>query len=104
MVVTPYMKVAWQYDFLPGGVVERLVFATSAMHAYGHEWSCQIVFNPRVRKGLGLTDGEGVERLWSRLRKLIPITRTSAVRIAPIGSLAGLIPRAHIEIPEDMAY
>ncbi|EED85282.1 predicted protein [Postia placenta Mad-698-R] len=37
-----------------------------------------IVYNPRLRESLGLTDGEGIERLWSRLRKLIPITRSSA--------------------------
>jgi Kyakuja-Dileera-Zisupton transposase len=55
------------------------MFATSAMHAYGHQWACQLVYNPRLRKGLGLTDGEGVERLWSRLRKLIGITRSSGV-------------------------
>jgi hypothetical protein len=51
------------------------------MHAYGHQWSCQLVYNPRLREGLGLTDGEGTERLWSRLRQLIGITRTSAVHI-----------------------
>lgn len=50
------------------------------MHAYAHQWSCQLVYNPRLRPGLGLTDGEGVERLWSRMRKLIGITRSSAVR------------------------
>ena len=49
------------------------------MHSYGHQWSCQLVYNPRLQTGSGLTDGEGVERLWSRLRKLIGITRTSAV-------------------------
>lgn len=49
------------------------------MHAYAHQWSCQLVYNPRLRVGLGLTDGEGVERLWSRMRKLIGITRASAV-------------------------
>lgn len=49
------------------------------MHAYAHQWSCQLVYNPRLREGVGLTDGEGVERLWSRLRKLIGITRTSGV-------------------------
>jgi len=49
------------------------------MHAYGHQWACQLVYNPRLRPGLGLTDGEGTERLWSRLRKLIPITRGCAV-------------------------
>jgi hypothetical protein len=51
------------------------------MHAYAHEWACQLVFNPRLREGLGLTDGEGVERLWSRMRKLIGIQRSSGVRI-----------------------
>ncbi|KZT28316.1 hypothetical protein NEOLEDRAFT_1058906, partial [Neolentinus lepideus HHB14362 ss-1] len=65
------------YDILSPDVVSRLMFATSAMHAYGHQWSCQLVYNPRLRHGLGLTDGEGVERLWSRLRKLISVTRSS---------------------------
>ncbi|KAK0187527.1 hypothetical protein F5146DRAFT_933977 [Armillaria mellea] len=68
------------YDIFPPTLMERLVFATSVMHAYGHQWSCQLVYNPRLRSGLGLTDGEGVERFWSRLRKLIGITRSSARR------------------------
>ncbi|KZV97326.1 hypothetical protein EXIGLDRAFT_764453 [Exidia glandulosa HHB12029] len=63
------------YDVLPLGVSERLIFATSAMHAYAHQWTCQLGYNPRFKPGLGLSDGEGVERLWSRLRKLIGITR-----------------------------
>lgn len=67
-----------QYEILPRTITDRLLFATSAMHAYGHRWACQIVYNPRIRVGLGLTDGEGVERLWSRLRKLIGITRSSS--------------------------
>lgn len=50
------------------------------MHAYGHQWSCQLVYNPRLREGLGLSEGEGTERLWSKFRKLIGITRTSGVR------------------------
>lgn len=50
------------------------------MHAYVHQWSCQIVYNPRIREGPGLSDGEGVERFWSRLRKMIGVTRVSAVR------------------------
>lgn len=51
------------------------------MHAFGHQWACQLVYNPRIRPGLGLTDGEGTERLWSRLRKLIAITRGCAVSL-----------------------
>ncbi|OCH83804.1 hypothetical protein OBBRIDRAFT_742683 [Obba rivulosa] len=65
------------YDLLPSNITERLMWAISVMHAYGHEWSCQLVYNPRLRPGLGLRDGEGVERLWSRLRVFVPVTRTS---------------------------
>ncbi|KAF9522746.1 hypothetical protein CPB83DRAFT_776590, partial [Crepidotus variabilis] len=46
---------------------------------YGHQWACQLANNPRFMKGLGLSDGEGVERTWSKLRKLIPIVRASSV-------------------------
>ncbi|KAK0470120.1 uncharacterized protein EV420DRAFT_1258238, partial [Desarmillaria tabescens] len=68
------------YDIFPPMLTERLVFATSAMHSYGHQWACQLVYNPRLMDGLGLTDGEGVERFWSCLQKLIGITRSSAHR------------------------
>lgn len=51
------------------------------MHAYGHEWACQLVYNPRIIEGLGLTDGEGTERLWSRFIKLIGIERSSSVSL-----------------------
>ena len=50
------------------------------MHAYGHQWACQLAYNPRFCGGLGLTDGKGVERTWSRLRKLVGVVRTSSVR------------------------
>ncbi|KAF8127442.1 hypothetical protein EV363DRAFT_1401161 [Boletus edulis] len=67
-----------KYGILPDDVVARLQFATTAMHAYGHEWACQLVYNPRLVDGLGLTDGKGTERLWSRLIKLISIERSSS--------------------------
>ncbi|KZT18731.1 hypothetical protein NEOLEDRAFT_1143025, partial [Neolentinus lepideus HHB14362 ss-1] len=66
------------HKLLPEQMVSRLHWSTSVMHAYGHEWACQLVYNPRMTEGLGLTDGEGTERFWSKSRKLIPITRTSA--------------------------
>ncbi|KAK1222720.1 hypothetical protein PQX77_014425 [Marasmius sp. AFHP31] len=66
------------YDFLDKHIVSRLQLATAAMHAYGHQWSCQLHYNPRLREGLGITDGEGTERLWSRLRKLIGLERRSS--------------------------
>ncbi|KAG1801271.1 hypothetical protein EV424DRAFT_1545449 [Suillus variegatus] len=48
------------------------------MHAYGHEWACQLIYNPRMIVGLGLSDGEGTERLWSRFVRLIGIQRSSS--------------------------
>jgi len=52
-----------------------------AMHTYGHEWACQLVYNPCLVPSLGLSDGEGTERLWSCLIKLIGIERSSLVRL-----------------------
>ncbi|EJD40498.1 hypothetical protein AURDEDRAFT_30569, partial [Auricularia subglabra TFB-10046 SS5] len=68
-------KVVKSYEIMPPSLESRIMFATSAMHAYAHEWECQLVFSPRLKPGAGLTDGEGVERLWSKLRKLIGILR-----------------------------
>ncbi|KAJ8076923.1 hypothetical protein AAF712_011238 [Marasmius tenuissimus] len=66
------------YDLLDESIVSRIQFATAVLHAYGHQWTCQIYYNPRMKKGLGLTDGEGNERLWSNLRKLIGLERRSS--------------------------
>ncbi|KAJ6585213.1 hypothetical protein B0H19DRAFT_1250090 [Mycena capillaripes] len=63
------------FPLLTPGLCARVAFAINAMHAYGHQWVCQLIYNPRMRPGCGLTDGEGVERIWSRIRKLIPLTR-----------------------------
>lgn len=73
-----------QYDLLPESIVSRMIFATSVMHAYGHQWACQLVYNPRLREGLGLSEGEGTERVWSKFRKLIGVTRSSAVRMTEV--------------------
>ncbi|KAJ8092175.1 hypothetical protein PM082_024002 [Marasmius tenuissimus] len=66
------------YDLLDSEIVERLQLATAVMHAYGHQWVCQLHYNPRMHIGLGITDGEGTERLWSRLRKMIGLERRAS--------------------------
>lgn len=78
-VICNHLFIYQQYNIYPEEIVQRLRFATTAMHAYGHEWACQLVYNPRLNVGLGLSDGEGTERLWSRLIKLIGIERSSSV-------------------------
>ncbi|KAI7940332.1 hypothetical protein MJO28_013984 [Puccinia striiformis f. sp. tritici] len=49
----------------------RLSFGTSVFHAYVHEWSCQVKYNPRYQRGWGLSDGESLERLWLSLSPLV---------------------------------
>ncbi|KAI7943759.1 hypothetical protein MJO28_011287 [Puccinia striiformis f. sp. tritici] len=49
----------------------RLSFGTSVFHAYVHNWICQLDYHPRLNEGWGLSDGEGLERLWSYLSPLI---------------------------------
>lgn len=62
-----------------GPELDRMFFGVSVFHAYGHHWACQLIYHPRKRKGFGLTDGEGCERLWASLKKLIPWLRVVGV-------------------------
>jgi len=57
--------------------LDRIVFAISVFHAYGHQWPCQIVYHPRKCPGFGLSDGESCERFWSSIKLLIPSLRVS---------------------------
>lgn len=68
-----------KYGFLED-LLLRIVFALSVFHTYGHQWVCQLIFHPRKCKGFGLSDGEGCERFWSQLKKLIPSLRVSGMR------------------------
>ncbi|EGF97133.1 uncharacterized protein MELLADRAFT_87766 [Melampsora larici-populina 98AG31] len=49
----------------------RIRFGTSVFHAYVHRWGCQLLWNPRLNQGWGLSDGEGSERVWSGLSPLV---------------------------------
>ncbi|KAA1096264.1 hypothetical protein PGT21_010698 [Puccinia graminis f. sp. tritici] len=49
----------------------QLQFGTSVFHAYVHSWTCQLDYNPRLNKGWGLSDGEGLERMWYYLSPLV---------------------------------
>ncbi|KAH9819534.1 hypothetical protein DFH28DRAFT_1093566 [Melampsora americana] len=53
----------------------RFKFGTSVFHAYVHSWSCQLEYNPRLNHGWGLSDGEGSERCWCKLCKLVAALR-----------------------------
>ncbi|KAI8136608.1 hypothetical protein BJV82DRAFT_639185 [Fennellomyces sp. T-0311] len=49
--------------------------AVSVFHAYAHTMSCQVQYHPRYQKGMALTDGEGLERVWSYLGNYVSVTR-----------------------------
>lgn len=67
-----------KWDFL-GEDLSRIHFGISVFHAFAHNWACQLVYHPRKCEGFGLSDGEGCERLWSELKRLIPSLRVSGV-------------------------
>jgi hypothetical protein len=73
------------------------------MHAYGHQWACQVVYNPRFKDGVGLTDGEGVERFWSRMRILVGVERNSAVRSLPAFCI-NYLTRHNVALPTHVAH
>ncbi|KAF9503651.1 hypothetical protein BS47DRAFT_1369373 [Hydnum rufescens UP504] len=65
-----YMISHW--DFLPE-YLPQILFSVSVFHAYGHQWVCQLWYHPRKAGIWGLSDGEGHERFWSMLCRLIPV-------------------------------
>ncbi|KAI9484485.1 hypothetical protein BDB00DRAFT_933633 [Zychaea mexicana] len=54
--------------------------AVSVFHAYAHSMSCQVDYHPRFISGFGLTDGEGLERLWSYLGGFVSMTRQMSAK------------------------
>ncbi|KAJ7484357.1 hypothetical protein FB451DRAFT_1392915 [Mycena latifolia] len=57
--------------------MDRLIFAVSVFHAFGHEWPCQLLYHPRKRAGFGFSDGEGCEGFWHSISHLIANLRIS---------------------------
>ena len=54
---------------------KRFKWALSIFHAFAHTHECQIRYHPRQLNGIGLTDGESLERLWSYLGKFVAATK-----------------------------
>ncbi|KAF8059310.1 hypothetical protein FPV67DRAFT_1426412 [Lyophyllum atratum] len=55
--------------------INRISFAISVFHAFGHQWACQVIYHPQKCLGFGLSDGEGCERFWHSISKLIAYLR-----------------------------
>ncbi|XP_041347017.1 uncharacterized protein LOC121366761 isoform X2 [Gigantopelta aegis] len=65
-----HLKKNKKYDIL-----EKVNLVLPIFHCYGHKMNCQILYSPRRTSGVGLTDGECLERLWSYLGKFSNITK-----------------------------
>jgi hypothetical protein len=70
--------------------LDRITFGTSIFHAYAHQWPCQLIYHPRKCVGFGLTDGEGCERFWNAIIRIIPAMRVSGVSIYSISCISSL--------------
>ncbi|CAM4721750.1 unnamed protein product [Leuciscus chuanchicus] len=57
------------------GKPPNISLAVPAFHIYGHKLPCQIKYSTRWLSGFGLTDGEGMERMWSFLRRFARVTK-----------------------------
>ena len=71
------------FGFL-GRYLHRLVWAVSVFHAYAHAWACQVIYHPLKCVGFGFTNGEGAERFWFSISKLIGYLRVAGVRSWPV--------------------
>jgi hypothetical protein len=67
-----------KWDFL-NRYRDRLIFTISVFYAFGHQWACQLVYHPCKCEGFGLSDGEGCERFWHSISKLIAYLRVCGV-------------------------
>lgn len=65
-----------KWKFMPEWL-PRFEWGVSIFHAYGHQWACQLFYHPRKSELWGLSDGEGCERFWSELGRLIPGLRVT---------------------------
>lgn len=89
-----------KFNYLPE-IFPRITFGVSVFHAFGHQWPCQIIYHPRKCRGFGLSDGEGCERFWSSIRKLIPTLRVSGVCSFPHYYCTSLILSFYVVLPAD---
>ena len=80
------------------------VSSTITMHAFSHQWLCQLIYNPHLKPGLGLMDGEGVEQIWSRLRGLIGIEHHSRVSSYPSTDVFLLISALPLSMASWLSY
>lgn len=61
--------------FTDPNYAKQVKLGTALFHAYAHNWSCQLEYNPRLNGGWGKSNGEGLECVWFKLSPLIRLLR-----------------------------
>ncbi|KAK6181329.1 hypothetical protein SNE40_009207 [Patella caerulea] len=56
-------------------ILAKVSFAVPVFHSFAHNMQCQLNYGQRFVEETGTTDGEGIERLWSYLRRFKSITK-----------------------------
>lgn len=56
-------------------VVRKILVRVGKLHLFGHEEQCQFGFSLNYTDGVGRTDGEEVERLWSEFNQAAGSTK-----------------------------
>lgn len=77
LLITSFVHTFQRHIFEDERAQGQLKFGTSVFHAYVHNWGCQLDYNPRMNLGWGMSDGEGNERSWHKLSKLVAALRYS---------------------------
>ena len=54
---------------------DRLTFVIPKLHILGHKVDCQVKYSLNLTRGVGWSDGEGVERPWAHLGPVATSTR-----------------------------
>eukprot|EP00112_Aurelia_sp_Birch-Aquarium-sp1_P024844 Seg801.5 transcript_id=Seg801.5/GoldUCD/mRNA.D3Y31 product="hypothetical protein" protein_id=Seg801.5/GoldUCD/D3Y31 len=72
-ILESHLQINRNYDL--EDLVEKIQFGIPIFHSYVHIAKCQVSYSPRRVAGFALTDGEGIERLWSYLRRFSSMTK-----------------------------
>ncbi|KAJ7851451.1 hypothetical protein B0H13DRAFT_1905137 [Mycena leptocephala] len=62
--------------------IDRIAFAVSVFHAFGHEWACQLLYHPHKRTGFGYSNARAYHnRLYTLDAQIHHTDETSLLRL-----------------------
>lgn len=71
-----FRRVMRNRDYLHVPTLVEIQRAIGSFHVHGHRKECFPRFTTLFIEGIGVVDGEVIERLWSRLNPIAPFTRS----------------------------